>query len=171
MSKRPFSKKTSLGTDLKSAFEFFVSPEPNSGCWLWDGPYFAQRNGYGCFTMRSAGIVQSRAHRVSWLIYKGKLHPTDHVLNKCDTPACVNPDHLFIGDQSDNMTDKVRKGRQNRGNSHGMAKIDEATAIAIIRDLRLQKDIADHYGVSVVTVSDIKRGRSWKHLDAYRRAA
>lgn len=171
MPKRPFSKFSATGTDLRAAFEHFVSPEPNSGCWLWTGPYFKHRAGYGCFTMRPAGIIQARAHRLAWRIYCAEVPKGRHILHKCDNPACVNPDHLFVGDQSSNMSDKVSKGRQTHGETHGMSKLSEADAIAIIKDRRLQREIANDYGVSVVTICDIKRGKSWKHLNDYRRAA
>ncbi|WP_370196517.1 HNH endonuclease signature motif containing protein [Aurantimonas sp.] len=149
---------------MESAFGFFISPEPNSGCWLWSGPVFKLRGGYGCFTMRPAGIIQHRAHRVSWTLYRGEIPEKAHVLHKCDNPLCVNPDHLFLGDQPGNMADKVGKSRQDRGETHGMAKLTEDQAKSIIADDRRLIEIAADYGVSVPTVSDIRRGYSWKHL-------
>lgn len=162
--KRPFSLRSDVGSSVLSAFEYFVHPEPNSGCWLWAGPSFAKRGDYGCFTMRRAGIVQQRAHRISWALYRGALPANTHVLHRCDNPACVNPDHLFLGDQTRNMNDKVQKGRQNKGERHGMAKLTEVQAIAIRADSRKYSDIAQDYEISNVTVSDIKRSRSWAHL-------
>ncbi|MBA9071854.1 hypothetical protein FHR71_005647 [Methylobacterium sp. RAS18] len=164
MSKRPFSRSSAASQSLKAAFDYFVHPEPNSGCWLWTGPIFALRGGYGCFTMRRAGIVQWRAHRVAWKLHCSEIGPSDHVLHRCDTPLCVNPSHLFLGDQPVNMADKVRKVRQDRGQKHGMHKLTEAEAVAIIADGRKHADIARDFGVSVPTISDIKRGKSWKHL-------
>lgn len=173
--KRPFSIKSDAGNHVRGAFEFHVHHEPNSGCWLWAGPSFEKRGGYGCFTMRRAGIVQQRAHRVSWALYKGNIPAGSHVLHRCDNTACVNPDHLFLGDQCGNMTDKVHKGRQDRGEAHGMAKLTEEEAIAIRNDVRKYRDIAHDYGVTIMTVSDIKCARSWGHLGPpvrrYKRAA
>lgn len=114
--------------------------------------------------MRSAGCIKARAHRVSWELHHGKLQPDQHVLHKCDTPLCVNPKHLFVGDQHGNMKDKVAKSRQNRGDSHGMSKLTEDQARAIKADARLYRIIAKEYDISVPTVSDIKRGHSWTHL-------
>jgi hypothetical protein len=173
--KRPFSINSAAGSSVLSAFDFHVHHEPNSGCWLWAGPSFDGRGGYGCFTMRRAGILQQRAHRVSWALYRGEIPADAHVLHRCDTPACVNPDHLFLGNQTKNMADKIRKGRQDKGASHGMAKLSEEQAIAIRNDSRKYKDIADEFNVSIMTVSDIKCARSWAHLGPsvgrYRRAA
>lgn len=173
MAKRPFSKQTETGVSLSAAFLFHV--EKTDDCWLWTGPVFALRGGYGSFTMRSAGVVQSRAHRVSFELHKRKLRPGEHVLHKCDNPLCVNPKHLIAGDQLSNMIDKVAKGRQNRGESHGRGRLTEAQALAIRDDTRPQVEIAAEYGVSVPTVSDIQCGRSWKHLGKpkrrYNRAA
>lgn len=173
--KRPFSLRSDIGSSVLSAFEFFVHHEPNSGCWLWAGPTFERRGGYGCFTMRRAGILQQRAHRISWALFKGPIPSGSHVLHRCDNPACVNPDHLFLGDQTGNMSDKVRKGRQDKGETHGMAKLTEQQAIAIRMDKRKYSEIANAYGITIMTVSDIKLARSWKHLGPpirrYKRAA
>ncbi|MBA8799132.1 hypothetical protein FHW77_002851 [Agrobacterium sp. RC10-4-1] len=170
MSKRPEA------ASLEDAFEFHVSPEPNCGCWLWTGPIFKLRGGYGCFTMRPLGVVQERAHRLAWSIYrKEPLTRETHVLHKCDNPVCVNPDHLFLGDQRTNMTDKVRKNRQDKGDIHGRHKLSEREAIAIRSDPRPYAEIATAFGVTVPTISDIKCARSWKHLGPpvgrYNRAA
>lgn len=51
------------------------------------------------------------AHRVSWIIFRGKIPKGKHVLHKCDTPLCVNPKHLFIGTALDNIRDCFNKGR------------------------------------------------------------
>jgi hypothetical protein len=163
MAKRPFSRSSSIAASVRAAFEFHVHPEPNSGCWLWAGPVF-QRGGYGCFTMRPAGIIQHRAHRLAYELYCSPITSAQHVLHTCDNRVCVNPEHLFIGDQPANMADKVQKGRQDRGEDHGRSKLKAVQILAIREDGRLHADIAAEYGVSFVTISDIKRRRSWAHL-------
>jgi hypothetical protein len=100
---------------LEESFFSHVSPEPNTGCWLWDGPVFKLRGGYGVLTHRPSKTIMRRAHRVSWEIHNGKIIQEEHVLHKCDNPLCVNPDHLFLGDQKTNMEDMSYKGRQTYG--------------------------------------------------------
>jgi hypothetical protein len=77
-------------------------PEPNSGCWLWDG--WVNGRGYGRF---GKGL----AHRISWELHRGPIPAGMNICHKCDVPPCVNPDHLFLGTQTDNMRDCARKGR------------------------------------------------------------
>ena len=68
------------------------------------------------FTHRPSGIIMQRAHRLSWKFYRDdSITEEQHVLHKCDNPLCVNPDHLFIGDQKMNMEDMSYKGRQTWG--------------------------------------------------------
>ena len=95
-------------------FERFYAkfvPEPNSGCWLWIGT--GTRNGYGQFWFD--GQFQL-AHRAARQIFVGPIPADLCVLHRCDVKGCVNPDHLFLGTQRDNMLDSSRKGRLNNAN-------------------------------------------------------
>ena len=100
--------------ELRKVFYAGVSPEPNTGCWLWMGSTFLQ--GYGCLSVPRAprNRCNLRAHRVSYKIHKGDFDPKLYVLHTCDVPLCVNPDHLFLGTQADNIADCVSKGRLRR---------------------------------------------------------
>jgi hypothetical protein len=79
----------------------------------------------------------------------------------------VNPNHLFLGTQADNMADKALKRRQSKGVGTGMAKLTEDQAKAILLDMRMQKEIAIEYGISQSSVSEIKLRKTWKHIDAH----
>lgn len=83
-----------------------VIPEPNSGCLLWEGA--TARYGYG--HVRRGGKYIS-LHRLVWEETHGPIPGGLHVLHRCDVPACVNIDHLFLGTHFDNMRDIVAKGR------------------------------------------------------------
>ena len=149
-------------------FERGYIPEPNSGCWLWDG---FLNNGYGKFRMspRENGIG---AHRASWLLHKGEIPSGLLVCHKCDTPACVNPDHLFLGTFSDNMSDASRKGRMSWkpgekrnlpvGEKHHGSKLKCEDVQAIRNSSDMGIDLAKKYNVAPVTISRIRRGMTWK---------
>ena len=139
-------------------FEEKYVPEPNSGCWEWTA--CTDTSGYG--QIRFNGTLV-KAHRLSYELHVGEIGDK-HVLHKCDNPACVNPQHLFLGTQADNIADMVAKGRQARGKSHGSAKLTEADVLAIRADNRPQRAIAPDYGISHRLISDIKNRKIWAHV-------
>jgi hypothetical protein len=83
-----------------------VAFEPTTGCWLWYGS--RSPRGYGDMTYRKEA---KKAHRVSYELHVGPIPEGLCVCHRCDTPSCVNPDHLFVGTHGDNAADKVAKGR------------------------------------------------------------
>ncbi len=83
-----------------------ISPEPTSGCWLWTA---GESHGYGVIGDGHGGA--EFAHRASWRIFRGDIPSGMNVCHHCDVPFCVNPDHLFIGTQKDNVRDMANKGR------------------------------------------------------------
>lgn len=80
-------------------------PVPESGCWLWE--MTLNHKGYGYFGPRPYKL----AHRASYFGFHGDFDKSLSICHRCDTPSCVNPDHLFAGTQKQNMQDAVRKGR------------------------------------------------------------
>lgn len=139
-------------------------------CWEWTGTKNA--DGYG--QMYAFGRV-SGAHRVSW-----RLHNSDpgvmHVLHSCDNPGCVNPAHLRLGTNRDNVNDKMARGRHPRGADHrvnvgesnGEARLTADQVLAIREDARFHKEIAAEYRISRAEVGLIKRHRTWTHVGGAR---
>lgn len=143
-------------------FANVAKSRPN-GCWYWTGCKTAA--GYGRFSFHNSEVY---AHRTSYEIHKGPIPSGLSVCHECDNPACVNPNHLFLGSQADNMHDMIGKGRAKLrpqlGEEHGEAKLTEAQVMQIREDTRNQRTIAADYGISQTNVSDIKRRKIWKHL-------
>ena len=90
------------------------------------------------------------------------------VRHKCDNPKCINPEHLELGTQQDNVQDSVQRGRAIRspGASNGRSKLTEAQAIAIRNSSELQSTSAVKYGVSTTVISQIRIGKLWSYLSA-----
>ena len=85
---------------------FWARVIKSDGCWEWSGA----TNGHKYGRVMKGGRWTG-AHRVSWVIHHGKIPDEALVLHRCDNPSCVNPAHLFLGTQEDNIRDMVRKGR------------------------------------------------------------
>ncbi|ALC12519.1 HNH endonuclease signature motif containing protein [Sphingopyxis sp. 113P3] len=103
--------RPAFSRDDIARFQSRVSPEPNSGCWLWLGA--ANEQGRGSFRYGMAGEQKRTglASRISYEMAIGPIPDGMQVLHRCDVPLCVNPDHLFLGTVTDNMRDMVAKGR------------------------------------------------------------
>lgn len=98
---------------------FWRHVERSAGCWLWTAG--CQSNGYGTFQVAVGD--RRLAHRYSWSVHHGEIPAGLNVLHRCDTPACVRPDHLFLGTQKDNVADMRAKGRG--ANQHGRFGVAE----------------------------------------------
>lgn len=143
------------------SFEDRYIPEPNSGCWLWEG--YVDKGGYGKIKRRGQYY---RAHRFSWVVHRGEIPEGIHVLHHCDTPSCVNPDHLFLGTAADNHQDRRNKGRKLReqdGENNSMAKLTVKDVLAIRADPRSNRQIAEDYGVQHQAIQKIKNHRRWAY--------
>jgi hypothetical protein len=136
-----------------------------SGCWVWTAR--RSRSGYGEF--RYGTTV--RAHRFSWLIANGSIPDGMFVCHRCDTPACVNPAHLFLGTADDNNKDRDRKGRAvfARGESNGATYLtwDQVRGIrARYSEIRNAAAISRELGVAYKTVVNIVRRHTWNESEA-----
>lgn len=158
---------------------FLAKVNKTNTCWLWAA--YKDKKGYGRFSYKRADGVQRMitAHRVAYTLYKGHIPKDLFVCHTCDNPPCVNPDHLFLGTNDDNVKDKMKKGRHVAAGTHcGKAAISgENNSQArltelVIRKIRVTakhsktsyKALGKMYGVSFQQISDIVRCKRWKHL-------
>lgn len=143
---------------MRERFDAKWMAEPTSGCWLW---LAGLSHGYGTFRV---GRRMQHAQRVAWSLYRGPIPDGQNVLHHCDNPACVNPSHLFLGTDADNVADKCAKRRQPRGETHGRRKLSRDEVNGIRAGLAagvLQAELGRRFGVAQSVVSRIKNGVLW----------
>jgi hypothetical protein len=139
-------------------------------CWEWTGA--KNPNGYGVFNTTETDY----AHRASWILHRGPIPEGKYVCHSCDNKGCVNPRHLFLGTQADNMADAGRKGKMNRdaeairrrqlGEGNSSAKLAR-TQVDEIRKryapgVISQASLGREFGVSQTAVSHIILDKSWR---------
>lgn len=131
--------------------------EGMNGCRIYTGPIL--NSGYGRF-------ADGLAHRYAYRCHKGDIPHGQNVCHTCDVRRCVNPEHLFLGTQAENLRDMDSKGRRNtpRGESAGLARLsaDEIRAIRLAPGT--YRAIANNFGTTCSHVSRIKNRQEWKHL-------
>ena len=151
-------------------------PEPNTGCVLWTGPLHS--HGYGYFRYRGRNTL---AHRAAYEAHLGPVPAGLFVCHRCDTPACINPAHLFAGTPADNVHDMIAKGRYRggplrlptleqraRGSRHGRAKLTEQDVVEIRRAANggeTQASLAVRFSVAASLISFICTRKIWKHVE------
>jgi hypothetical protein len=134
-----------------------------SECWYWRGAQ--DHSGYGYVAAK-----ENRAHRLSWVLFKGEIPEGMKVLHKCDNPFCVNSDHLFLGTQKENVHDMIQKGRHRmrgpKGELNGASKMT-AESVEKMRRLRQEtsasfRSLASEFGVSTMTACRICNNQLWR---------
>jgi len=150
--------------DTVGLFWAKVDKRSDQECWNWTGS--KDSLGYGNFRFRGKTV---HAHRVAWILAHGEIPEGKLVCHTCDRPSCTNPSHLFVGTDADNNQDMMLKGRNNppRGERNWNAKLTDLDVLEIRRLVysgKMQKDVAEQYGLSRMTVMNIVNRKSWKHL-------
>lgn len=159
------------GMQIKSAKERFWKhvTKKDGGCWLWIGAI--NHNGYGTYRDDEKRAV--RAHRFSFQIANGEIPNGMRILHKCDVPNCVNPSHLFLGTDLDNVRDAQAKGRFKVakvpiGMRHPSAKLTDSDVISMRKihsDGKLGfRSLSRLFGVSKVAAKNAILRKTWKHV-------
>jgi len=164
-----------IGDEVIDAFLDRIERHP-SGCWLWTGltagvpdkyEYGYLRFEEPLFTSDGREVVTIRATHVAMILLYGFMDDTLYVCHSCDNPRCVNPEHLFLGEQQDNVDDMLLKGRQviwNLGRTKFKLNQEE---IAKLRHERAYgstlKELSDRYQLSYNWVLKITRNKVRKN--------
>jgi hypothetical protein len=142
---------------------FWTKVHKTDTCWLWTAATF--KGGYGQFVFRERDKTPQRhiyAHRLSWELANGLPIPVGLVIcHQCDRPGCVNPDHLFVGTQAENLDDAREKGRLDESLPR-TKKLTPEERLEIFNAPNypgLGRDLAKRYGVSAACISKIRSGR------------
>jgi hypothetical protein len=156
-----------IRADVADRFWAKVSIGNREHCWNWTG--CRHPKGYGTFHLPKPNKV-SKAHRVSYAMAYGEAPSGDVlVLHSCDNPSCVNPFHLSVGNNAENVRQRDERKRRAppSGEINGFSKLDTWDVICIRADRRKQKDIAEDYGLRQCHVSRIKRREAWAHVPEF----
>ena len=151
--------------DILDLYGDRIAPELNSGCWLWFGSQCSA--GYGNLKRGGEWLY---AHRLSYELESGhRPEPGEVVRHVCDTPACVNPDHLLIGTARDNYQDMVERGRRRniKGEDVNTAKLAEADVLAIRGRAAAGESVRSiqrDYPMTWSALDCAVRGLTWSHL-------
>lgn len=138
-----------------------ISVDQKTGCWHWNKA--TNKSGYGVININDGERRTVLAHRLSYELTKGEIPDGAFVCHSCDTPDCINPDHLFHGSAADNNDDKRRKGREPSGDLHWQKQICsiDVAEIKVRRQCgETQAGIAALYGVSQSVISEIVNNKS-----------
>jgi hypothetical protein len=143
---------------------FWRKVSKTESCWIWTGNKSSGR--YGEIN-KFGGHHLIKSHRASWILHYGPIPEGYSVCHRCDNPACVRPDHLWIGTHDQNMKDMVSKGRSRglSGERHNLAKLNQ-DAVAYIRkhhnpQKRIGGMLARKFGVTRHTICSVFHNKSW----------
>ena len=132
---------------------------PRTDCWEWQG--VRDGRGYGRWMWQRKQML---AHRFSAQYHIGSIQGKV-VCHKCDNPCCVNPSHLFIGTQQDNMRDRNVRGRTARGTQANKSNLTEQDVLNIRADTTSSHiSLARKYNVTYHSIRHIRTRQSWKHI-------
>lgn len=147
----------------KARFWAKVQKGTDDECWPWRGWH---KKGYGRLRIGGSHGKIYVVTRLSYFLAHG-IDPKEQIVcHTCDNPACCNPKHLWLGDKAANRADCESKGRANhaKGTALGQSKLTDEAVLAIRASSEDNYTLAKRYGVSNVTISAARRGKTWKHV-------
>lgn len=158
-------QKIPNGKSIEYALDYHGWTVTESGCWEWNGP--RSNTGYGVVYHAGETLIASR---VAYRLWKGDEPGDLFVCHTCDNPPCINPEHLWLGTNADNMRDMAEKGRADSKPgelTHNAKLTDEA-----VREIRTRRAagevgslLASEYGVTESCISQVATYRSWRHVE------
>jgi hypothetical protein len=134
---------------------------PTTDCWLWNAA--VNKGGYGIFLFGGRNIT---AHRAAYKIYVALVPDDLFVCHRCDNRRCVNPNHLFLGSATENMTDRDAKGRQAKGSDFKRSKLNQAAIVEIHQSRLPDTVLARKFGVTKGAINHVRHRRNWRHIEA-----
>ncbi len=158
-------KLPDLTPQLVNKFWQRVNKQSPDECWNWTGA--TRRDGYGQISIPQPpqNAIFLRANRLSYFINFG-VDPCDlEVCHKCDNPSCVNPEHLFLGTQNENVQDCINKNRKARGEKNGISKLCEREVTEIRKRFSEGErisNLAREYDVTYSQIWNITKNKQWK---------
>ncbi len=125
-------------------------------CWNWLG--HKNKLGYGTIDIKYKSVL---AHRFFWSLYYGDIPKGFQINHKCDNPSCVNPAHLYLGTQKDNVKDRVNR---NRSNTSTLTKNDVINIRCLRKEGKLYSEIAQLFNINQSSIGRICRYERWNHI-------
>lgn len=137
---------------------FYEHVEKTDSCWFWTG--YKDKDGYGIASIKQKKLA---AHRAAHILFIGPIPENMLVLHNCNNSSCVNPDHLRLGTQKENIADQIKAGT-NVGKNRITAILNETLVKYIRSSNKPYRELATELGVTHYCIWDVLKRRSWNHV-------
>lgn len=146
-----------MGRKAQTLEKILANTDKVGDCLVWKG--CKDKDGYGLTAIKGVKMPAHRAAKSFLEDVTGK-----YVLHTCTQRGCVNPDHLYLGTQKQNVQDQIDAGTFVRGSKNGRALLDEMSVEHIRSSSFSNVVLAKYYDVSYYTIWDVRKRKSWKHV-------